>query len=86
MQLDYANKPPISVLQNESGFTDEDADSLWWYEQKSKTTLRHGNYAVGEVSHVITAWQAKPYWYEISQLFDTEEEAKAWLATMYKFR
>lgn len=79
-------KAPWSELSTETPFTDEDADSLWWYEQKSKTTLRHGNYAVGEVSHVITAWQAKPYWYEISQLFDTEEEAKAWLATMYKFR
>jgi hypothetical protein len=46
----------------------------------------HGDYSVGETSFVITAWQAKPYWYEMSQLFETEEEAKSWLAAMYRLR
>ena len=46
----------------------------------------HGDYSVGETSFVVTSWQAKPYWYEMSQLFNTEEEAKAWLATMYRLR
>jgi hypothetical protein len=44
------------------------------------------DYSLGEVSFVVTAWEAKPYWYEQSQLFKTEEEAKAWLVTMYRLR
>lgn len=63
----------------------EDPD-VWWHECKTRTKLMHGDYSVGETAFVVTAWQAKPYWYESSQLFETEEEAKAWLATMYKFR
>ena len=46
----------------------------------------HGQYSLGEITFVETAWQAKPFWYEQSQLFKTEEEAKAWLATMYRLR
>ena len=71
---------------------------IWWNVFRHKTKLMHGDYSVGETSFVATScsvgekyfevksWHAKPYWYEMSQLFKTEEEAKAWLATMYRLR
>jgi hypothetical protein len=59
---------------------------IWWNVFRHRTKLMHGDYSVGETSFVVTSWQAKPYWYEMSQLFKTEEEAKAWLATMYRLR
>lgn len=58
---------------------------LWWREQKHKARLMNHDYALGEVAFVVTAWQAKPFWYEQSQLFETEEEARAWLATVARF-
>jgi hypothetical protein len=45
-----------------------------------------GFYTVGDVTFVPPLWHAHPKWDEKSQFFETEEEAKAWLATMYKFR
>ena len=59
---------------------------IWWNVFRHKTKLMDGHYSVGETSFVETAWQAKPYWYEMSQLFQTEEEAKSWLAAMYRLR
>ena len=60
--------------------------NLWWNVFKRRTKLMQEDYSLGEVSFVVTAWEAKPYWYEQSQLFKTEEEAKAWLVTMYRLR
>jgi len=65
---------------------ENDSAEIWWHECKHRTKLMHGDYSVGETSFVVTAWQAKPYWYEMSQIFETEEEAKAWLATMYRLK
>ena len=59
---------------------------IWWNVFRHKTKLMDRHYSVGETSFVVTAWQAKPYWYEQSQLFQTEEEAKSWLAAMYRLR
>jgi len=59
---------------------------IWWNVFRHRTKLMHGQYSLGEITFVETAWQAKPFWYEQSQLFKTEEEAKSWLAAMYRLR
>lgn len=59
---------------------------IWWYEDKSVRKLMDGNYTVGRVEFLVTAWQARPLWYEMSQLFNSEEEAKSWLLMMYRMK
>jgi hypothetical protein len=45
-------------------------------------------YVVGQVTRTLAGdqlgWMADPYWNEEMHFFNTEEEAKAWLITMYR--
>lgn len=59
---------------------------VWWQECKTRTKLMDGFYTVGDVTFVPPLWHAHPKWDEKSQLFEKEEEAKAWLATMWRFK
>lgn len=50
--------------------------------------LYDGNYKVGRATRTLAGdqlgWVADPYWNEDSQFFATEEEARAWLLSMYR--
>lgn len=59
---------------------------IWWYEEKARTFLMDGDFRVGRIQFLVTGWQAVPLWYEMSQLFETEEEAKSWLLMMYRMK
>ena len=45
-------------------------------------------YVVGRVTRTLAGaqlgWMADPYWNEEMHFFDAEDEAKAWLVTMYR--
>jgi len=50
--------------------------------------LYDDNYKVGRTTRTLAGehlgWVADPYWDEEMHFFATEEEAKAWLLSMYK--
>ena len=57
---------------------------IHWYNNE----LYDDNYKVGRATRTLAGehlgWVADPYWNEEMHFFATEEEAKAWLLTMYK--
>jgi hypothetical protein len=64
-------------------FTDMELPVHWEDHQ-----LYDDMYVVGQVTRTLAGtelgWMADPYWNEDMHFFDTEEEAKAWLLTMYR--
>lgn len=74
-------------LDIDSPFTDVESERIWWREEKTNQfSLMDDAYRVGRVTYVMPMWLATPFWGENHQLFKEEEEAKAWLATMYRLR
>jgi hypothetical protein len=58
---------------------------LWWKDKAYKQILYHGEYGVGEVKRPFGAiYIAVPWWQEDNKHFESEEEAKSWLATVYR--
>lgn len=64
-------------------FTDMELPVHW-----ENNNLYDDMYIVGQVTRTLAGdqlgWMADPYWNEDMHFFNTEEEAKAWLLTMYK--
>lgn len=64
-------------------FTDIELDVHWYHQQ-----LYDDQYAVGRVTRTLAGehlgWIADPFWHEDQQLFNTEDEAKAWLVAVYQ--
>lgn len=69
----------FGTLADSTPFTDISLD-LHWYSD----TLYDEDYAVGKVGRGFGVWEAIPYWNEEEQIFETEEEARAWLVAMYR--
>ena len=59
---------------------------LWWDDKGYRSVLKYNDYGVGDVVRVFgTTWTARPWWgNDKNQQFETEEDAKAWLATVYR--
>lgn len=70
-------------LADSTPFTDMQLPVHWDNNQ-----LFDDMYAVGRVTRTLMhdqlCWSADPFWNERMHIFDTEEEAKAWLVAMYK--
>lgn len=85
MQFNYGKLTPFRY-DTDSQFTDIDSDTIWWKEHFVGASLMDGDLTVGKVQEAMGEWYARPHWEENSQVFTTEEEARAWLATMYRLQ
>lgn len=67
----------------ESPFRNEPS-GIHWVDNE----LYDDNYKVGRATRTLAGdqlgWVADPYWNEEMHFFATEDEAKAWLLSMYK--
>ncbi len=63
---------------------------IHWADHKHSTYLYDGDYQVGRVYPFLDKCMAESYWGRLDQenevvSFETEEEAKAYLVTTYRF-
>lgn len=85
MHFKFAIELPAE-LDTQSPFTNIESDNIWWKEHNLGASLMDNDLRVGKVFLTLGYWYAYPRWGEQPQCFDKEDEARAWLATLYRFR
>lgn len=70
-------------LADSTPFTDAPL-GVHWEELGSSSVLWDEGYRVGHISKMFETYKAEPYWNEQEQVFETLEEAQAWLLAMYR--
>lgn len=62
----------------------DDPVGVHWMKEGAVEVLWDDNYRVAYVAKAFDTYRAEPYWAEETHFFKTQEEAKAWLVTMYR--